>query len=297
MPRLAAGIPLATGSLWASQRFFSPGSESGVMSETKGQDYEYRGLMARLWDAFRGDTTQWPDQILWRKMAWEQERSDAGAGALLDVGCGTGRLLLDLLSHGVDAEGVDNSPEMLALCREKAAARGLSPVLYEQPMERLDLPRRYRTILVPSSSFQLLTDPSDAAEAMRRFGAHLEPGGMLALPFMDFWRDGEPLSTDWQGPREVSLPDGTLARRWTRSEFDPETRCESTEDRWEVVRGEVTIAAEHHRRSPATRWYSQVETIGLLQSAGFTEIRLLHEFEETPASPDDRMFTALAVRP
>jgi ubiquinone/menaquinone biosynthesis C-methylase UbiE len=261
------------------------------MIETKGQEYEYRGLMARLWDVFRGDTTHWPDQILFRKMA--QERG----GALLDVGCGTGRLLLDLLSHGVDADGVDNSPEMLALCREKAAAGGLSPRLYEQPMERLDLPRRYRTILVPSSSFQLLTDPDDAAEAMRRFGAHLEPGGVLALPFMEIWREGEPLSTDWRGPREVSLPDGTLARRWSRSEVDPETRCESSEDRWEIIQGGVTIAAEHHRRSPATRSYTQAEAVRLLQDAGFTEIRLLHEFEETPATPDGRMFTAIAVRP
>jgi SAM-dependent methyltransferase len=246
--------------------------------------------MARLWDAFRGDTTHWPDQVLYRKMA--QERS----GALLDVGCGTGRLLLDLLSHGVDADGVDNSPEMLALCREKAAAVGLSPRLYEQPMEALDLPRRYRTILVPSSSFQLLTDPNDAAEAMRRFHAHLEPGGMLALPFMEFWCEGEPLSTDWTGPREVLLPDGLLARRWTRADFDPDTRCESSEDRWEVVQDGVTIAAEHHRRSPATRWYSQAEAIRLLQQACFTEIRLLHEFEEIPAGPDDRLFTAIAVR-
>jgi SAM-dependent methyltransferase len=260
------------------------------MIETQGREYEYRGLMARLWDAFRGDTTHWPDQILWRKMARER------GGALLDVGCGTGRLLLDLLSHDVDADGVDNSPEMLALCREKAAARGLSPRLYEQAMERLDLPRRYRTILVPSSSFQLLTDPNDAAEALRRFAAHLEPAGLLALPFIELWRDGEPLSTDWRGPREASLPDGNLARRWSRSEFDPLTRCESSEDRWEVVQGDVTIAAEHHRRSPATRWYSQAEAVRLLQDAGFTEIRLLHEFEETPASPDDRMFSAIAVR-
>jgi ubiquinone/menaquinone biosynthesis C-methylase UbiE len=247
--------------------------------------------MARLWDAFRGDTTQWADQILYRKMALEW------GGALLDVGCGTGRLLLDLLAHGVEAEGVDNSPEMLALCREKAAAQGLSPVLYEQPMERLELPRRYRTILVPSSSFQLLTDPEDAAEAMRRFGTHLQPGGILALPFMELWRDGEPLSGEWRGPREAALPDGTVARRWTRSEFDPVTRCESTEDRWEVVREGAIIAAEHHRRSPATRSYTQGEAVSLLREAGFMEIRLLHGFEETPVRPDDRMFTAMAVRP
>jgi hypothetical protein len=64
-----------------------------------------------------------------------------------------------------------------------------------------------------------------------------------------------------------------------------------------VVQEGVTIAAEHHCRSPATRWYSQAEAVRLLDDAGSTEIHLLHEFEETPAGPDDRMFTALAVRP
>jgi SAM-dependent methyltransferase len=261
------------------------------MIETRGQEYEYRGLMARLWDAFRGDPTDWPDQVFFRKLGLER------GGALLDVGCGTGRLLLDLLAHGVDADGVDNSPEMLALCREKAAARGLSPRLYEQPMERLDLPRRYRTVLVPSCSFQLLTNPNDAAAALRGFGAHLEPGGLLALPLHEFWRDGEPLSSDWVGPREGALPDGTLARRWFRVDFDPGSQCYASEDRWELVQDGVTIAAEHHRRAPATRWYTQAQAVRLLQEAGFTEILLLRDFDGTSANPDDRGFTAIAVWP
>src|SRR5207253_7390676 len=95
----------------------------------------------------------------------------------LDVGCGTGRLLLDYLGAGIDIDGVDNSPEMLARCQEKAGRLGLCPALYQQSMEALALPRRYRTILVPSSSFQLVTDPEAAAAAMRRFLVHLEPGG------------------------------------------------------------------------------------------------------------------------
>src|SRR6266550_247114 len=39
---------------------------------------------------------------------------------VLDVGCGTGRILLDFLVQRIDIDGVDNSPEMLAVCREKA---------------------------------------------------------------------------------------------------------------------------------------------------------------------------------
>ena len=119
------------------------------------QDYEYRGMMAQSWDLLRGDTSGWQDRPFYRTLI---ERSGEPA---LDVGCGTGRLLLDYLRAGIDIDGVDNSPEMLALLREKAAAVGLSPALHLQEMQDLDLPRRYRTIIVPSSSFQLVLDPAE----------------------------------------------------------------------------------------------------------------------------------------
>ncbi len=50
-----------------------------------------------------------------------------------------------------------------------------------QEMQDLDLPRRFRTICVPSSSFQLVLDPADASQAMQRFHNHLEPGGALLM--------------------------------------------------------------------------------------------------------------------
>jgi hypothetical protein len=47
---------------------------------------------------------------------------------------------------------------MLALLRQKAETLNLNPATYQQEMDKLDLPRKYQTILVPSSSFQLLLD-------------------------------------------------------------------------------------------------------------------------------------------
>src|SRR6266516_3907352 len=105
---------------------------------------------------------------------------------VLDVACGTGRLLLDYLGEGIDIDGVDVSDDMLELCRAKAPAFGLQPRLYRQGMYSLDLPRRYRSIIVPSSSFQLLLDPAAAREAMGRFFVHLEPPGALVMPFIVF---------------------------------------------------------------------------------------------------------------
>ncbi|MEK7785792.1 MAG: class I SAM-dependent methyltransferase, partial [Chloroflexota bacterium] len=158
---------------------------------TTGQDFEYRGQMAATWDLFRGDTSNWEDRFFFLDVVRKYGQPT------LDVGCGTGRLLLDFLSQGMDVDGVDISPEMLALCHQKAAKLGLKPNTFQQRMESLDLPRKYQTIIVPSSSFQLLTDPGLAAEAMGRFFAHLLPGGTLAMPFMNIWDEGSPTETEW----------------------------------------------------------------------------------------------------
>src|SRR5579864_3125227 len=114
--------------------------------------YEYWGLKASTWDLLRGDNPEWHDRDFFLDVI---RRSGEPA---LDVGCGTGRLLLDYLGEGIDIDGVDNSPEMLAACRDKARRAGLEPRLFEQAMQSLDLPRRYRTMIVPACSFQLLTE-------------------------------------------------------------------------------------------------------------------------------------------
>ena len=115
-------------------------------------DYEYQGLMAQVWDVLRGDTSQWADRFFYLDAIGRYGQP------VLDVGCGTGRLLLDYLAQGIDVDGVDNSPEMLALCRAKAHALGLAPQLYEQPMETLALSRTYRTGCVSIQSTRMDTD-------------------------------------------------------------------------------------------------------------------------------------------
>ena len=47
-------------------------------------------------------------------------------GPVLEVGCGTGRIAISMAMSGLDVTGIDNSAGMLALCREKMAAVGLS---------------------------------------------------------------------------------------------------------------------------------------------------------------------------
>ena len=257
-------------------------------------DYEYSGMMALFWDFFRGDTSNWEDRLLFLEVIRRYGQP------ALDVGCGTGRILLDFLAQGIDIDGLDNSPEMLDLCRQKAQAQGLSPNLYLGQMQDLSLPRRYRVILVPSSSFQLLTEPDHARLAMQRFYDHLLPGGVLAMPFMRIHQDGDPLDSGWEPSGEKERPeDGAIVRRWSRTRYDPQTRLEHTEDRYQVTLHGQVLAEEYHQRSPATRDYTAGEALLLYRRAGFDQPQLVSGFSRdfAPACPDDQIVTAIGRRP
>lgn len=252
--------------------------------------YEYYGMLAEFWDLFRGDTSTWEDRFFFLDVV------NTYGQPVLDVGCGTGRILLDFMQQGVDIDGVDNSPEMLARLKQKAEKLNLQPTVYRQEMDKLDLPRKYQIILVPSSSFQLLLDEKLPPTAISRFYAHLLPGGVLAMPFMTLWKQGDPLESDIT--REAVRPeDGATIRRWQYARFDTETELEHAIDRYEIIRGGKVIASEEHKQSPATRSYTQEQAIGLYQRAGFENIQVFHEFTFEPVMPEDMIFSILGFKP
>jgi ubiquinone/menaquinone biosynthesis C-methylase UbiE len=199
------------------------------------------------------------------------------------------------MEAGIDIDGVDNSPEMLAICRQKADALGLAPNLYEGYMESLELPRKYRTILVPSSSLQLIMEPVQAERALKRLLAHLTPGGGIAASIMTLWREGDPLESEWDksAVREV---DGAEFRRHSWSRYTPASECEDTQDLYQKVVGGMVVAEEKHQRSPATRSYTQVQARALFERAGFGRVELYSEFTFDPVQPEDTMFVVIGQR-
>ena len=252
-------------------------------------EYEYKGLIAQAWDVLRGDTSSSPDRSFYLEII------RTSGQPVLDVGCGTGRLLLDYLQQGIDIDGVDNSPDMLAVCRKKAAALDLHANVYEQYLELLELPRKYQTILIPSSTLQLIIEAEMVNRALQRVADHLLPGGVVSASIMKLRNDGEPLAFEWE-QSAIRETDGVKFRRVMKSRYDPHSQQEHTEDIYQMIVDDQVTSEETFRRSPATVEYEQTQVKALFEQAGFEDIRLYSQFTFEPAKPDDSLFTVFAQK-
>ncbi len=175
------------------------------------------------------------------------------------------------------------------MCRRKASGLALMPTVHLQSMVDLDLPRRYRTIIVPSSSFQLVLDRDEAGKALRTFHRHLETGGTLAMPIIVL---DMPADEVWT--REAALEDGTTVRRTSRATFDPSRRFESTDDLYELFRDGELTRSERHVREHATLSWTPDELRDALVQNGFGDLEFLSGFTRRPRQAGDEVFTVLA---
>lgn len=193
------------------------------------------------------------DLPLWRELAEGQ------GGPVLDVGCGTGRVALDLAARGHQVVAVDADPELVRVLAERARERALPVRALAADARALALGTRHPLAILPMQVVQLLGGPEGRASALAAIARHLEPGGLLAVaiadPFDDLpleqslpplpdvlERDGWVLSSTPVGLREEN---GSVAIDRHRQAVSPEGAL--TEELATVVLDSVTaeeLAAE-----------------------------------------------------
>jgi SAM-dependent methyltransferase len=150
------------------------------------------------------------------------QAAQENGGPVLEVGCGTGRVLIPTARAGIEITGLDISPSMLAICHQRLQAE--SPEvqsrvrLLQADMRNFDLSNLppYKLVTLPFRPFQHLITVADQLACLATLHRHLAPGGKLILdlfnPSLIFLTSddvGQELGTE----PEFSLPDG---RRVTR---------------------------------------------------------------------------------
>ena len=94
------------------------------------------------------------------------------SGAVLDAGCGTGRVAVELARRGYDVVGVDSDPSMLDVARRHDQAWVLAD------LATLDLGRTF-DLVVCAGNVMVVLAPGTEPQVVRRLAAHLVPGGLL----------------------------------------------------------------------------------------------------------------------
>lgn len=119
------------------------------------------------------------DLPLWRELA-----ATAG-GAVLDLGCGTGRVALDLAERGHDVTAVDSDPALVAALAGRARERGLRVHAHALDARTLDLGRTFALAIAPMQVVQLLGGAEGRGSMLAAVRRHLGAGGELAAALAD----------------------------------------------------------------------------------------------------------------
>ena len=117
-----------------------------------------------------------------RLIALLRENGLAAPASILDAGCGTGSLALMLAAEGYRTTGVDFSPEMIARARAKDAAGAVDWRVGD--IAALDLGATFDAVLSVADVFNHLETIGEWDAALRGFGAHLRPGGLVFVDAM-----------------------------------------------------------------------------------------------------------------
>jgi len=209
-------------------------------------------------------------------------------GPVLDICCGTGRILLPCLQAGIDIEGLDLFEPMLKTLRAKAAALGLSPRLHQADMSDFSLSRRYRLVMIPFNAFIHNMTQEAQIRCLQLCREHLFPGGKLAFDtfFPSLEIVGAPENTRvLEG--ELPHPETGLPMRMydTRS-FDRVAQVQHSLNELELLAADGSVQTVH-RSEASSRYIYKHEMALLLLVAGFARWEIHGDFNSRPLTREN----------
>lgn len=158
-----------------------------------------------------------PDLPLWRELA-----AASGGGAVLDIGCGTGRVALDLAALGHDVTALDCEPSFTGALTSRARERGLRVHVETADARSFSLPGRSFTLAIAAMQVaQLLGGAPGRAGMLASARGQLAPGGLCAVALADPF-DGIPDEEEQLPP----LPDVREEDGWVYSSTPVKVRDE-----------------------------------------------------------------------
>ena len=226
----------------------------------------------------------------------------AAEGEVLELGCGTGRILIPAAEAGCTITGLDQSPFMLERCRAKlkmlppAAQKRVT--LVEADMTNFSLGCSFALATIPFRPFQHLVSVEEQLSFLACVRRHLAPGGKLALDVFHPHLPAliSPVSPDEiEDTAEIALPDGRRLRRTFR--VTAKRRAEQTND-IELIYyvQDPSGATTRIVQAFPLRYYFRFELEHLLARAGFEITELFGGIDRSPFTDSSPEMIVIAVR-
>jgi SAM-dependent methyltransferase len=182
------------------------------------------------------------DLELWRELA------GSAAGPILDLGCGTGRVALDLARHGHRVRGLDLDPQLVGAFNARAAAAGLPAEADAGDARDFSFDEDFALVMAPMQLIQVLAGPDERLACLRCAARHLSADGSVAVAIVD----GFPDELTDEGP--PPLPDAREVDGWVYSSLPLDAALDS---------GSVVVRRLRQTVSPTGKLTDELDEVPL----------------------------------
>ena len=224
-------------------------------------------------------------------MQFYVEEVQKAGSPVLEIGCGTGRILLPIAESGITIVGLDRAPAMLSILRQKlvkySADTQRRVELVAGDMRNFSLGRRFKLITIPYRAFLHLLTPKDQRQALTCIREHLTDDGHLVFNVFDpsleiIAAHLGPLGSALKKDSEFIHPDtGHRVVVWDTRQYDPERQVLEQYFIFEELDDEGKVVAKTYS-SLTLRYVYRYGMRYLLELCGYKVEVLYGDFRRGP---------------
>ena len=209
-------------------------------------------------------------------------------GPILEMGCGTGRVLLPIARMGIEIHGLDNAPTMLGILRERIQNEPEQVrsqiALHQGDMRQFRGQKKYALVTIPFRPMQHMYTLEDQVAALKTGAFHLDNDGILALDvffpkfqLMDVGIGEEMLELEWPAR---SHPGRIVRRYFKKDAVDKIHQVFSATFIFRTYHNETLVSEETERIKLSYYAYPQLKA--LFRLAGLESVEEYGSFSKTP---------------
>ena len=246
----------------------------------------YPGFFARFYDLIYHKVRDGVDNSFYL------EKIKNSGGKILEVGTGTGRLLIEALEKGADIYGIDISPAMLEILKAKLTGGQLSRISLQNIVDfKSDI--TYDLIIAPFRVFMHLIGKEDQLNALNNVYKNLNPGGQfifdLFVPDLKPLINGLKNAVDFEGEYEP----GKRVKRIVSTKPDLINqiinitfRLEWNDDKSDYIKEWQT----------PLRFFFRFELEHLIERSQFKNYKISGDFMGNDLNPDSKEFIIICQK-